>query len=484
VSRILRNFLASLKLVAHTCLLVPSLLATLLSLRTPHTFVLMRSLVLTIHKLSNLIRAESLINSPILFESYWSKWYFGKRARTKILTLEAEAESVYRRCGHFDATKNFIELTKIQTKESRQLLGKDTLLLGPGWISAFGHLSNLSLFPKIEKLEWRKFESLLIAGSQTSNPAMLDLYKSWYKVLNFDLRTQITFDLYFRNSYQNMNAIEVRDSQLRDLYTAQFEIEEAIRVKFGDSFHLLEVPREVAALGKSYLESHNFDPESWFVTLHMRETGDIGKYKGGDDVNPRTYVDAINTILDLGGQVIRIGNSSMTSLKDLGVSSRRVLDYAKVEGKNPQLDVYFLGSCRYMIGTGSGPATFPNEFGRPVLYTNCPAIGRTFRLRGLSTPQLLRRRNSGELLSLNEMLNSPFGWNVSPSNLEIERVPNTTTEIVAGVLEIHSLTEKAQSGFWIEPNVKCHESRIFSNWNIGVPIADSFLSEYQEVFCG
>jgi hypothetical protein len=82
------------------------------------------------------------------------------------------------------------------------------------------------------------------------------------------------------------------------------------------------------------------------------------------------------------------------------------------------------------------------------------------------------------------MLSSSFGWNVSPSNLEIERVPNSSTEIVAGVLEIHSLTEKTQSGFWIEPNVKCNESGIFSNWNIGVPIADSFMSKYQEVLYG
>ena len=483
MTRFHKTFFGFFKFFLTICFLLPSFVTTLLSIRTRHTLVLLRSLVLVSYKALTRIRAESLLNSRLPLERALSKRLYKKIAKNKIFTLAANAEETYRKYGHLAATEQFIKLAQVEFKERSQILGEDTLLFGPGWVSAFGHISSLSLFPKIEKLGWRSSSKLLIAGGRPANSAMLDLYRNWYHILSFDSNTQIFFDLCFQDIYQNMNAIEIKSNVVTDLYSAQFEIEEEIKKQFGDSFHLLDASKTVNEVGKQYLETHNLDPESWFVTLHMRETGDIGKYKGGDDVDPASYIDAINTILDLGGQVIRIGDNSMTSLDALGVRSKKVLDYAKVGVKNPQLDVYFLSACRYMIGTGSGPITFPNEFGRPVLYTNVPAIGRTFRLRGVSTPQLLRNRKTGKLLSLEEMLDCPLAWNVSPSTLELDRVANSSADIVSGVMELQALTEPNQSNFWKVPNVHCFNSTKFSNWKIGVPISNSFLQKYPEVFC-
>lgn len=482
MTRYYKNLFVFCKLFATTCFLLPSFVATLLSIRTRHALVLLRSVILVSYNAFTRIRAESLLNSRLTLERAFFKMLYKKIAKNRTYTLAANAEETYRKYGHLAATEQFIKLAQIEIEERSQILGDDTLLFGPGWVSAFGHISNLSLFPKIHRLGWRSSSKLLIAGGRPANSAMLDLYKNWYHILSLDSNTQVFFDLCFQDIYQNMNAIEIKRNLVTDLYSAQFEIEEEIRKQFGESFHLLEVPNTVNEVGRQYLETHNLDPESWFVTLHMRETGDVGKYKGGDDVNPATYTEAINTILDLGGQIIRIGDNSMTSLNALGVRSKRVLDYAKVEAKNPQLDVYFLGACRYMIGTGSGPITFPNEFGRPVLYTNVPAIGRTLRLRGVSTPQLLRNRRSGKLLTLREMLDCPLAWNVSPSTLEIDRVANSSDDIVSGVMELQALTEPNQSGFWKSSNVRCLNSTKFSNWKIGVPLVDSFLQKYPEVF--
>jgi putative glycosyltransferase (TIGR04372 family) len=481
--RLHKQFFDFCKFLFRICFLLPSVVATLFSIRTRHTLVLLRSLVSLNYKALTRIRAESLLNSRLPWENSFFKSLYKKIAKNKTFTLATKAEETYRKRGHFAATEDFIKLAQVEIKESSKILGEDTLLFGPGWVSAFGHISNLSLFPKIEKLGWRRSSKLLIAGGRPSNPAMLDLYRNWYHVLSLDSHTQIFFDLCFQDIYQNMNAIEVRSCLVTDLYTAQFEVEEEIRKRFGETFHLLEVPDTVNEFGKQYLDAQGLDPQSWFVTLHMRETNDIGKYKGGDDVDPATYVAAINTILDLGGQVIRIGDNSMTPLDSLGVRSERVLDYAHVRAKHPQLDVYFLSACRYMIGTGSGPITFPNEFGRPVLYTNVPAIGRTFRLRGLSIPQLLKNKKTGKLLSLEDMLKSPLAWNVSPSTLELDRVANSTSEIVSGVIELQAMTESSQSNFWKDSNVHCIDSKLFSNWKIGVPVSDSFLQKYPEVFC-
>jgi len=459
-------------------IMVLNLFITLISIRRLHHFVLFRDLITKLSHLLQILQIESFYDSPLLFERKILTKVFIKNSYAHQYGLAKRAEEKYLEEGHLKASPTFIEHSMCTIKARAEKFHSRVLILGPEWISAFGHISNLSLFPKAEMLGWLQFSEKIICGGKSANSSMSDLYSEWYTFLKTDPKTQSYLDLCFRDSYQSMNAIPINENEVLDTYSAQFKIEEEFARNFGNDFHLLNPSEDLNLSGKQFLEKAGLDADSWFVTLHMREMHSTSQYRNGDNVDPTTYIDAIKRVLEFGGQVIRIGNSGMTPLSLLGLKHERVLDYAHIEKNDPGLDVFFLSQCKFMIGTGSGPITFPNEFGRPVLYTNTPAIGRTLRLRGVSTPQLLRDRETEKLLNIDEMLSNPLGWNVRETTKRYERVKNTSLDIASAVIDLENIVNENPDNFWKCPNLPASKESAFSEWKIGVPISNSFLCKY------
>ncbi|WP_244982423.1 TIGR04372 family glycosyltransferase [Cylindrospermopsis raciborskii] len=152
-------------------------------------------------------------------------------------------------------------------------------------------------------------------------------------------------------------------------------------------------------------------------------------------VHIETYFKAIQSITDLGGYVIRMGHPGMTPLPTI----ERVVDYANSKYKSDWMDVFLWASCRFFIGTSSGPLTVPPTFGRPILYTNCPAIGiNPYFPRSLMLPRLYYSNTENRFFSFREMLDSSMGWTVSSVFEEIDCtiVDNTPDEIDAAVIEM------------------------------------------------
>jgi putative glycosyltransferase (TIGR04372 family) len=475
---ILKVFKALVALTRDFLIMAFNLFITLISIRRLHHFVLFRDLITKLSHFLRILQIESFYDSPLLFERKILTKLFTRNPYAHQYGLAIRAEEKYLAEGHLNASPTFIEHSICTINARAEKFHSRLLILGPEWISTFGHISNLSLFPKAELLGWLQFSEKIICGGKSANSSMSNLYSEWYTFLKTDAKTQSLLDLCFRDSYQSMNAIPLDGNKVLDTYSAQFKIEEEITRIFGNSFHLLKVSEDLKLSGKQFLENAGLDGNSWFVTLHMREMHSSNQYRNGDNVNPDTYIEAVKKVLELGGQVIRIGNSGMTPLSLLGLKHERVLDYAHIERNDPRLDVFFLSQCKYMIGTGSGPITFPNEFGRPVLYTNTPAIGRTLRLRGVSTPQLLRDRETGKLLNIDEMLNNPLGWNVQDTTRKYERVKNTSLDIANAVIDLDKIVNENPDNYWSYPNLPTSKQSDLAEWKIGVPISNSFLLKY------
>jgi len=92
-----------------------------------------------------------------------------------------------------------------------------------------------------------------------------------------------------------------------------------------------------------------------------------------------------------------------------------------------------LGSCRFLIGTSSGPAYVPPLFGIPCVLTNWSPTGqRPFNGRDIYIPKLYRAGFPPRPLSFAEMMAPPVGYALHYAHadeLALTQEPNTPEEI-------------------------------------------------------
>lgn len=477
----------ALLLIALPVRLVVAWLKTLVSLRSFFFLFLFRDLNDNFIKSLERLLFDSRLHSRKRKHSYHS--LLGeKNAYNKWRLISSFAHETYEVSGHEFAAelhKEAFEISRIQN-EVECVLDKSVKIFGPEWASNIGHIVNLSLFPKLEKLEWISQESRILFYSKTANESLLEKYRCHYSLLKVKSGLESVLDSNFRFFSQPMEVIDTSQLGVLDLYSAQTLIEEKLRDRYGDSFHLLNVSEEEIEKGQNFLQSCGIESSDWFVTFHMREASDKSSLRGGDNVDPSTYLEAMKLVLDNGGVVIRLGNSNMTPLESLGLRHPRVIDYAHEESRDSALDIYFLSQAKFLVGTGSGPILVPNEFGKPVLYTNVPAVGRTRRLRGWCLPQIVADADSGRKLNIHELLSIPLGWNIAQGYKNFYRIKNSPEEIKIAVAEMLKWTNKA-GNFWQEPNVQISQRRFgyegnFANWSIGIPISNGFLAKHAELY--
>ena len=107
---------------------------------------------------------------------------------------------------------------------------------------------------------------------------------------------------------------------------------------------------------------------SWFVCLHVRESGfrsDKGRrdYRNSNILN---YIPAINEITSRGGWVVRLGDNTMTPLPTM----ENVIDYPFTKYKSDFIDLCLIQNCLFYIGCQSGPYDTARLFSKNVLLVN------------------------------------------------------------------------------------------------------------------
>ena len=139
------------------------------------------------------------------------------------------------------------------------------------------------------------------------------------------------------------------------------------------------IPKSSEHVLEERLKDLGVSPDDWFVCVHARESGyhgeidprreNGGRPSGGDyrNVNIRDYFPAIDYLTSKGGFVIRMGDPTMTRVKDID----GVIDYPFTKHKSMPMDLFLVSRCRFVLGSSSGfGTTFAPAFGSPLLVAN------------------------------------------------------------------------------------------------------------------
>ena len=195
---------------------------------------------------------------------------------------------------------------------------------------------------------------------------------------------------------------------------------------------LLSLSEAQHARGQACLRQLGVPEGAWFVGLHIREDA----WDKVRNASTQSYQLAIDTILKRGGWVIRMGDAAMTPLPP----SPRVLDYALGPHKSDWMDVYLWATCRFFLGTQSGPVQVPPTFGLPCVLTNwAPPLAPLGYEQDLCIFKRYYSEREQRFLTFQELLSSPIGCISASAYLDtqgIALVDNTAEEINAVVLEM------------------------------------------------
>jgi putative glycosyltransferase (TIGR04372 family) len=176
---------------------------------------------------------------------------------------------------------------------------------------------------------------------------------------------------------------------------------------------IIQLPQASIDNGWRVLRRLGVREGDWFVALHVREGGFHNEQELGRDnvalhrsANIATYEKAVDFILDQGGWVFRLGDATMSPLP---FARPRLVDYAQSDVRSPEMDIFLMSQCRYLLGTNSAPMSTCTSFGVPCGITNyVPIADPACSPRNLFLPKMMWFEQEERSLTLEEVLTPPF----------------------------------------------------------------------------
>ncbi len=124
----------------------------------------------------------------------------------------------------------------------------------------------------------------------------------------------------------------------------------------------LSFPKENDFECLAKLEKIGFNPNKWFVILHIRESSSSNlESTQARDSEVIKFVDFCNLISDLGGQVVRMGGKNFPKL----TSKFQAVDYAHSEYSSEMIDCWLWANCKWWTGNSNGASLAAHAFGAP-----------------------------------------------------------------------------------------------------------------------
>jgi len=182
------------------------------------------------------------------------------------------------------------------------------------------------------------------------------------------------------------------------------------------------------------IEEIGIPKDSWFVCLHVRESG-FRKDKGRREYrnsNINNYIPAIQEIQSRGGWVVRMGDNTMVPLPIM----KNVIDYPFSKFKSDYMDLYLIKHCRFYIGCQSGIFDVAKLFHKQTLLVNMYnwTFGGPLHSNDRGIMKHLFHKKSGKYLSVSELFSG--GWETQNMNGIVDDfvyVENSQEEILDAV---------------------------------------------------
>ena len=320
--------------------------------------------------------------------------------RNKLLYLSYEAYQL----GKFDDYKkytlesNFIE---DETARSRGFNPVSLRFIGSNILDSIGHtFAALSMRTLMKKFGDAPVNDYFIIDSNNTKNDYSSHWSEYFPITKVPRMHQKVIENGLWPIYESVSTVRtnrgiIEHRELHNYYAKQSQKKH--------SRPLLKLQQEKLQEGYRILSSIGVKQSDWFVTLHVRDSGDIAY---GRNANVTSYLAAINFIISQGGKVIPIGAGSSTKLPEIP----GLIDLSQVRKFTNWLDVFLISQSRMFICTTSGPQFVAYSFGVPMLWTNAPDIANAHYFpKSVVLPKLvIDSRN--KLYSLHEMVSSQVGW--------------------------------------------------------------------------
>lgn len=342
--------------------------------------------------------------------------------------------------------KRSIEITEQQSSGNCKLDNEIRILDSNPWTGAIGHFAIIDFYIKAGLLGLMPHKKIFLLDrgeGYVANRHLLSYFRTFLDIV--DDRSEIAkLESLDKSLRQPMTMVRRIGGNLQFWPHAATEVQaQWEREKRPPLFSLTQADRD---RGWDCLEKYGIPKGSWFVTLHVRESGFHGGGMSRDsrcaDIN--TYVQAIETIVQRGGYVVRMGEATLRPFRKM----KNFFDYAPSAAKSEWMDIFLVAQARFHLGTNSGLSVIPNIFGVPCAYTNVspPAFISWFG-NCLYLPKLLRAEN-GNLLPFEQMMAPPFAYLESLYYFKTHKlalIDNSPDEINDLVLEMFDLIEGKRS---------------------------------------
>ncbi len=365
---------------------------------------------------------------------------------------------------------------KIATHKGLDLFG--VRFVGHDWHN-IGHLSLLDMLIKLQKLNLLSHEKRIVYFRRpASNPCYLHYWSDLIPVYYISQDDYNALDFFCKEIFEHLSCLKLRQGY-SSLYSAWNVAQRSWEKKKLPA--LLCLKNKDRERGYQVFRKLSIPQDAWFVALHVRE-GDQRPTRSNANAEVHSYLKAIKLITDRGGWVVRMGHPGMAPLPKI----EKVIDYANSEYKSDWMDVFLWATCRFLIGTASGPLSVPPTFGKPVLYTNCPCIGiNPYFKNSLMLPKLYYSNNENRYFSFSEIMDSGLGWTVSTKfeNIDCTIIDNTPDEIESSVIEMLNITKPCESPHEMSDlQISFNKLRNKYGDTGQMTLSNSFAEKYSELF--
>jgi putative glycosyltransferase (TIGR04372 family) len=291
--------------------------------------------------------------------------------------------------------------------------------------SNIGPLGLLDVYLKAQMLGIIPTRTNVILGAREefANPSYLRYWEQYYSLISHPRTIELLAPL-SRCLEERSNHLWCGGRGIRNVATlgraAQLQWEAEGR---GPLLQLTEEHRE---RGYQLLGELGLPKGTWFVGLHVRESSDRLNLRNADIT---TYGPAVEEIVDRGGWVLRMGDSSMRPLPPWP----NTVDYVHSGKRKDWMDIFLWAEGRFFIGTGSGPQLIPPTFGKPVAITNYGPIATIVCGKDdILLPKNYWSEDEKRHLSLAERMQPEYAFNESIhafAKRKIQVVDNTPEEL-------------------------------------------------------
>ncbi|MCK5602945.1 TIGR04372 family glycosyltransferase [Candidatus Pacearchaeota archaeon] len=297
----------------------------------------------------------------------------------------------------------------------------------------------LDLYVKMSALGWGPSHRgiLLARKEKTANLCLMKYWSNYIHVISNPFLFYLLFPLAELTQY-DIGRLKMPDGKVVNRHYAII----AVQNKWDEEGRspLLVLSSSHRERGWNCLQQLGIPRGSWFVCLHVREAGFLKEgnnpYHAYRNADINTYLLAVKTIVEAGGWVIRMGDSTMKPLPPLD----HVIDYANSEFKSDWMDIFCCAECRFFLGTTSGLFIVSFDFGVPCALANDTPMGdRPWSKKDRFIPKLYWSTSEGRYLTFEEALAPKFRCCYDGNIFEssgISVIDNTPEEISDIVLEM------------------------------------------------